>query len=449
MVRNDNSAFLFTDQNGLSRRMPDNKETPLLFPDPGPMTASATLPATLMSEALRFPDFGFLNGVRITSNSREIFAKSTTFQPYVQVNCERQWLNDTQDPNSTYITFGDISPEATNLTFAVLIDLIHSGTPENSTTSWTTFAWDDAPPPSNHSVLSIEGILLENGETFHENAVARAEACVFDAIWATTVINGTSDAESHWAVNFELGSRSSQKSKSQLIKISPDWASKVIHTYGEYQPNVTDIPQAQLFSLALAGIAPMPEIAFGPYGWKEAHVDPMFSGEEADAVALSPAQYDAASAYFSENRGILSKHTDVFFYAAANWTDPRKLYHYEYETFRQGYGYDSSSVPVLLSLIVVATYALIVVVHLLYTFAMGRVGKSWETLAELLLLGLHSQPPGMAAAVNTTVGIETIAPFQEPVGVRINENGRAEMLFYRDALNKQRGLSKVKVNEAY
>lgn len=450
MVRNDDStAFSFTDQNGLSRTIPSNEETPLLFPDPGHITGTATLPATLMSEALRFPDFGFLDGFRITSNSRETFAKSTTFQPYVQVNCERQWLNDTQDPNSTYITFGDISPEATNLTFAVLIDIINSGTPENSTTPWTTFAWDDAPPPSNHSVLSVEGILLENGETFHENAVARAEACVIDAIWATTFINGTANAEFNWAVNFELGSNSSQKSKSQLIKISPDWASKVVHIWGEYQPNVTGIPQAELFSLALAGIAPMPEIAFGPYGWKEAHVDPMFNGEEADAMSLSPAQYDAASAYFSQNREILSKHTDVFFYAAANWTDPSKLYHYEYETFRQGYGYDSSSVPVLLSLIVVATYALIAVVYLLYTFAMGRVGKSWDTLAELLLLGLHSQPPGVAAAANTTVGIETIALFQEPIGVRLNENGRAEMLFYRDALNKQRALSKVKVNEAY
>lgn len=449
MVRNDNAAFLFTDQNDLSRTMPSYEETPLFFPDPGPIIASATLPATLMSEALRFPGLTFFSGARITTNSRGTFAKSTTFQPYVQENCEREWLNDTQDPNSTYITFGDISPEATNLTFAVLVDLVRSGTPENSTTSWTTFAWEDAPPSTNHSVLMIKGDLLDNGETYHENAVARAEACVVDAIWATTVMNGTRDAESNWAVNFELGSRSSQKSESQLIKISPDWASKVAHIFGEYQPNVTDIPQARLFSLALAGTAPIPDIAYGPYGWKEAHANPRFRGEEADAVSLSPAQYDAASAYFSANRGILSKHTDVFFYTAANWTDPEKLYHYEFETYRQGYGYDSSSVPVLLSLIVVATYALIAVVHLLYTFAMGRVGKSWDTLAELLLLGLHSQPPRVAAAANTTVGIETIAPFQEPVGVRLNENGRVEMLFYRDTLNRQRALRKVKVNEAY
>lgn len=403
-----------------------------------------------MSEALRFPGFYFFNGLRIESTLENI-AKTTTFQPYVQGNCGTQWLNDTQDPNSTYIVFGDISPEVTNLTFADFIDIINSGTPNNSTTDTTIIVWNDAPEQTtNHSILMVQGSLLENGEEDHENAVAKAQACVIDAIWANTVLNATRDVVSEWVVNSELGSKSSQNLETQLIKISSDWAIKVIDVYVEYQPDLSKMPLAKVFALALAGIAPMPpDITYGPFGWKEAHTDPMFKGEEADAVSLSQTQYDAASAYFQSNRDILSKHNDVIFYAAANWTDPGTLYHYEFKTYRQGYGYDSSSVPVLLSLIVVGLYALIAVTHLLHTVITGYVGKSWDTLAELLLLGLHSQPPGVAAAANTTVGVETVAPFEEPVSVRINENGRAELLFDRDVLNKRRALSKVEVNEAY
>ncbi|KAL1867102.1 hypothetical protein Daus18300_006501 [Diaporthe australafricana] len=369
---------------------------------------------------------------------------------YLVLLDEQATIFPSSDPESTYITFGDISPEASNLTFADLIEIINSSTADNSTVDSTYVTWSEAPQQaSNHSILMVQGNLLADGEQYHENAVAKAEACVIDAIWATAALNATSDAESNLVMNFELGSQSSQISESQLIKISPDWAAKVVEVYYEYQPDLAQMPLAKIFALALAGTAPMPDIAYGPYGWRNAHNDPRFRGEEADAVSLSQAQYDAASAYFQANRGILSGQTDVFFYAAANWTDPAGLYHYEFETYRQGYGYDSSSVPVLLSLIVVAVYALIAVTHLLYTFTTGYVGRSWDTLAELLLLGLHSQPPEVNFAANTTVGIETVAPFKEPVSVRINENGRAELLFDRDALNKRRALSKIEVNEAY
>lgn len=36
-------------------------------------------------------------------------------QPYVQVSCEREWLRATDNPNETYVSFGDIPQELVSL----------------------------------------------------------------------------------------------------------------------------------------------------------------------------------------------------------------------------------------------------------------------------------------------------------------------------------------------
>lgn len=191
----------------------------------------------------------------------------------------------------------------------------------------TTIAWNDATQQaSNHSILMVQGRLVENDRLYHENAVAKAMAYVIDAIWATAALTSTRDSDSNSAVNSELGSKSSQEPESELIKISEDWAARVVDVYIEYQPDITKMALAQVLALALAGVSPMPDIIYGPYRWKTAHTDRMHRGLEADAVSLSQAQYDAASDYFHANGDILSEHADVILYAAANWTDPRSLY---------------------------------------------------------------------------------------------------------------------------
>ncbi|KAI1847942.1 hypothetical protein JX266_006055 [Neoarthrinium moseri] len=450
IVRNKNDDLQFTDATNLIRTIPSYDNTPLFFPNPSPMSGVGTLAATLVSQAMRFPGMTFFSGGQLTNAEMGEFARATTFQPYVQSDCKRQWLNSTDDPKSVYVTFGDISPEATNLTFADLVDIIKSVTADNATTNTIAVAWNDAPTAaSNHSILMVKGLLLEGGETNHEDATVRSESCIIDAVWAKTNMNGTLSLSSDELINAEMLPADSQQFDSQLIRIPSEWASRVVDVYVEYQPDITSMPLERIFALALANTAPVPRIEYGPIGWHAVHNDPMYKDQEADTLSMSQAQYDATKAYFQANKNILSKHNDVFFYTSTNWSDPGNLYQLEVESFRQGYGYSSSGVPVLLSLIVVSIYALVAVVHLLYTFATGHVGRSWDTLAELLMLGLHSQPPGVAATTNTTVGIETAVPFEEPVSVRVNENGRAELVFLRDDLNKRRALGRIKANEAY
>ncbi|KAK6069974.1 hypothetical protein SCUP234_10389 [Seiridium cupressi] len=391
IVRNENDDLQFTDATSLIRTIPSYKNTPLFFPTPSAMSGVGTLAATLVSQAMRFPGMTFFSGGQLENAAIGEFARATSFQPYVQSDCKRQWLNGTDDPESAYVTFGDISPEATNLTFAYLIDIIKSVAPDNATTDTIAVAWNDPPSvASNHSILMVQGFLLEGGETYHEDAIARSESCIIDAIWAKTNMNATRNPNLDELINAELLPADRQQFDSQLIEIPNEWASRVVDVYMEYQPDITSMPLDRIFALALAYTAPMPQIQFGPIGWHVVHTDPMYRDQEADTLSISQAQYDATQAYFQANKDILSKHTDVFFYTSTNWSDPGNLYQLEVENFRQGYGYDSSSVPVLLSLIVVSTYALVVVIHLIYTFATGYVGRSWDTLAELLMLGLHS-----------------------------------------------------------
>lgn len=450
IVRNQNDDLQFTDATDLIRTIPSYQNTPLFFPNPSPMSGVGTLAATLVSQAMRFPGMTFFGGSQFENAEVGVFARATSFQPYVQSDCKRQWLNGTDDPGSVYITFGDINPEATNLTFANLMDIIKSVTPDNATTDSIALAWDDAPTAaSNHSILMVQGFLLEGGETFHEDAIARSESCIIDAIWAKANMNATINMNSDEVINAEMLPADSQQFDSQLIKIPGEWASRVVDVYVEYQPDIIYMPLERIFALALANTAPTPQIDFGPIGWHAVHTDPMYKDQEAGTLSMSQAQYDATKAYFEANKDLFSKHTDVFFYTSTNWSDPGNLYQLEVENFRQGYGYDSSSVPVLLSLIVISIYAFVAVIHLLCTLATGHVGRSWDTLAELLMLGLHSQPPAVAAAANTTVGIETAVPFEELVSVRINENGRAELLFLGDDSNKRRALRRVEANEAY
>lgn len=100
-------------------------------------------------------------------------------------------------------------------------------------------------------------------------------------------------------------------------------------------------------------------------------------------------------------------------------TDIASLTKFEVERWVQGYGYDTSDTTVRLSLAVLATYALVATSYIFHSLASGRVGTSWDSIGELVMLTLNSKKP--SHLLGTSVGVETFSTYGQLVNVRINK----------------------------
>ena len=116
---------------------------------------------------------------------------------------------------------------------------------------------------------------------------------------------------------------------------------------------------------------------------------------------------------------------------------------------QSGYGYNASTTPVILSLVILGLYCVLAGGHLIRIFCTRTTCTAWDTSAELVALALQSKCPEIEHMKNTSVGIETMATFREPVGIRENEEGRLVLVFMNDPGQDKRVLKKVEVNKAY
>ncbi|KAL9620730.1 MAG: hypothetical protein Q9160_004743 [Pyrenula sp. 1 TL-2023] len=154
------------------------------------------------------------------------------------------------------------------------------------------------------------------------------------------------------------------------------------------------------------------------------------------------------SKYLKGNRP-LHNFTPVLLYNKDNWADPASLVHFEIQDYLNGYGYDSSTTPVKLSLAVLMLYSVIVVTFLLYVFITGRSASSWDSIGEIVTLAMNSQRPENRLE-NTSVGIEALTTFREPVNIRVSrERGAMELVFRDDAGWKESDYKEVEPNMHY
>ncbi|KAF2111330.1 hypothetical protein BDV96DRAFT_649895 [Lophiotrema nucula] len=112
-----------------------------------------------------------------------------------------------------------------------------------------------------------------------------------------------------------------------------------------------------------------------------------------------------------------------------------------------GFGYDITGTPVILALTVLGLYCVFVLGHLIDVLLRGRTSNALDSPAELVTLALQSRYPEHLG--HTSVGIETMATLREPVGIRVNEEERLELVFKNDAGQEGRELRKVEPNKAY
>ena len=142
-----------------------------------------------------------------------------------------------------------------------------------------------------------------------------------------------------------------------------------------------------------------------------------------------------------------SRYLSVGMYTSTAWTNPATLTYQVISQFQQGYGYNAEDITVQLSLAVLGIYCVFVVTHVFLLILTGHAGTSWDSISELLMLGLMSQKPKHLGHVS--IGIETMKTFREPVSVKVNDQGHAELVFENDVGSKLGRKGMVVDNRAY
>ena len=113
-----------------------------------------------------------------------------------------------------------------------------------------------------------------------------------------------------------------------------------------------------------------------------------------------------------------------------------------------GYGYNTSSISVRLSLAVLTTYCVVAIAYLVYLLATGHTSTAWNSAIEFFILALQSRRPDHLGY--STVGVESMETFREGVGVRVNGEEQLEVVFANDKMiGKGEGLRKIVPNRAY
>lgn len=113
-----------------------------------------------------------------------------------------------------------------------------------------------------------------------------------------------------------------------------------------------------------------------------------------------------------------------------------------------GYGYSNASTTVKLSLVVLIIYCITVFMYLIYLLVTGMASTAWNSAVEFLILALQSDCPKHLG--RSTVGVEKMATFREPVGVReAQKDDGVQLVFANDRDSEAILKRKVVPNKAY
>ena len=403
-------------------------------------------------------DIGFTNDFS-TANSRV----SHTFHPYVSKSCYSQSIDILPNGISQYISFGKSNPQLNNLIMPA--DLVSGNvslsggycqdlTRLSFNQALTAIGWCNIGRGTDKdallAVLAQPGIL--------ENPTWEVTACVIKSQWIRSAVNFTASS-SLFAITDDISKFNS--SDAPLIKIQPAWAKNVTSRYlrlnsdeGDQTSETPGVDQAIMYmdtimALGLSKTGPTTQYLYLTYPvpvyfWPKKL--PFPSSGIYPLSELSDKQYTSMQDLLKQQRIDLRKFASVqIFYL--NWTDPSSLAQFKVQHFVHGYGYDTSDTAVKLSLAVLATYALIVLIQLVYSLVRGRVGTSWDSIGEVVMLSLNSGRP--THMQGTSVGVETTGTFGKMMNVRINKSNSAEIVFDDDPNVEKAAFAQVEANKKY
>ena len=283
-----------------------------------------------------------------------------------------------------------------------------------------------------------------------------ATACAVVAEWIPVQANYSWAEQS---LSYEpTGSTSSyaKKGEARAIHLPSAWLQRLMKSYVSY----ASYDDTSIFSWMSPGNAVMIALGLADYGpvpnGNSAFVIKNWSwprncrclGDECTSLDgnLPPKECNALHAYLNTT-GMSDKYATIHLYSTSNWTDPTTLQYVTVKRYGSGYGYSIETIPVRLSVFILSTYILAMLSYLTYLLLTHQSGTSWNSIAELLMLALNSHQPQRLE--NTSVGVETLGTFKEPVSIRINAEDTAEIVFKNDLDVDQVRYRKVAVNTKY
>lgn len=413
------------------------------YNDDGTVT-SISITSRQIAEALVASSRYALNG-----NAGLLVTNSS--QPSVEITCSL--IDLYYDLESQNLNFGNGSQENLNhLVTTTDLKKVSSNmiASNNATPSKLTVFWRESPKePSMHSLLFAEGFWDSaiDWNSPPKTTMGSALACIIDAFWVQSSIHFNLSGNT---LQFQLRNPEDQAEGGARapIVISTEWAGTLLKEWVALTtPPDWDVAHANdsaesAATFLLLGISDAISTTEMCYANQVARYGP---GDPDAASYLDPLPSSVVK-YMNET-GLIGHYDNFIFCGTEDWTEASNLTQLPIQEYRYDYGYDSSTIPVQLSLAILLTYCLIATFYIVFILFTGRTASSWDTISELLMLGVHSRTPVHLS--DTSVGIDTVATFQEPVSIRINENNRAELVFDNDAEVKKRRLRDVVPNEAY
>ncbi len=378
---------------------------------------------------------------------------ANTAQPYVYQTCNfdsSTVVGPVRNVSSRYIPFGEGYPELNHvLTYADLwfdkskptSDYCQEFTSlgvSTSTQSTQDMGWCSTTlPPANHSLLTVTTWIEPSGTDDDEHQVW-SRACVTRAQWVKAKVDFASSSTIAAVVDdlFKLNS-----SAAPFINIHADWAKRAMSLFLNTSDGTSTMDDKTLFDPVSVAVLAIALSNAGPNSTQGEALTDVFGGPDGPS-----AQSEALLSYLDANDRFKKYGENVGVWGS-NTTDITSLTPFEVESSVQGYGYDTSATTVRLSLAVLATYVLIATSYICYILASGRVGTSWDSIGELVMLSLNSKKPSHLRG--TSVGVDTLSTYGQLVNIRINKENSAEIVFENDPDIEKGGYTLVEVNKKY
>lgn len=434
-----NGAFQLSDgrgtrlvQNGFSQPIPGSPNKSL--------NETSTMPTLSVQWAL---------GLAAYLKYREPSDSCTkSLQPYVQRSCVGNDIDTSQSLEGHYVSFGSDHPDVNGLIPLSSVPLDTEDEPPDSNSTSNTFtistanetmAWYEVPQTgSNYSLLV----------TYVNNWIPSVlTACTISATWVRASTNLTGDYL-YTPVQSTPENGGWPESASQTIQISPDRATKVM----ELSLNASENLNGLFSTTPLYSLTPY-IMALALSDVTQYHATPedvttfgkTIEGPR-QGSSLSDDQYDAMSKYL-EKSGYRQRYKYIHVVSDGNWTDPALLARFSIQDYYQGYGYNSSTVPVRLSIVILCIYSLFAIIFIAYTLLSGQSASSWNSIGEVVMLALNSKQP--EHLYDVSVGVETLSTYREPINIRTNKDKSAEMVVLNNPGFKNSEYSVVEPNVRY
>ncbi|KAJ4315981.1 hypothetical protein N0V94_005673 [Neodidymelliopsis sp. IMI 364377] len=118
-----------------------------------------------------------------------------------------------------------------------------------------------------------------------------------------------------------------------------------------------------------------------------------------------------------------------------------------YTFTRWGYGYNTWSTSIQLSIAVITAYCIVTLAYISYILTTGSTSTAWNSAIELVALALQSRKPDCLGHVG--VGLDSLETFKEGVGIRVNNDNELELVFAHDREFVAGNLRKIERNKEY